>query len=381
MQEQIEIVEAIDQASGTKSKGALATVIGVIGSAYRHPGAKMFIDEQGNTTGMISGGCLESDVAHVALQVMETSSAVRKQYVMEEDLVWGLGLGCPGTVELYIEPLPSSFQEHDPRLHWMRTVQEATSGVLCTLFPSSAEKWDDEPARLFLSETGGFIGDLGKSAWNEEVLAWARELINLPHAKSMSRDLSDGTHQVFFDVYQPPPELMIFGAGHDAIPLAEMGASLGLSITLIDPRPAYNTTERFPRARQRLLVRLHENEQIPIRNRTYVVIMNHHLERDQEALKLALRSQAPYVGLLGPRKRCERIMNSLKEQGIRFTDGELARLFNPIGMNLGAETPEEIAVSIVAEILAVQRGHEGGFLRELSSIHRRSQTPSVSILS
>lgn len=381
MQEQIEIVEAIDRASGTINKGALATVIGVIGSAYRHPGAKMFIDEQGNTTGMISGGCLESDVAHVALQVMETSSGMRKKYVMEEDLVWGLGLGCPGTVELYIEPLPSFFQEPDPLLHWMRAVQEETSGVLCTLFPTSAEKWDDAPARLFLSETGSFAGDLGKAAWNEEVLAWARELIRLPHAKSIMRDLSDGTHQVFFDVYQPPPKLMIFGAGHDAIPLAEMGASLGLSVTIIDPRPVYNTTERFPRTQQRLLARLHENEQIPICTRTYVVIMNHHLERDQEALKLALQSQAPYVGLLGPRKRCERIMNSLQEQGIRFTDGELARLYNPIGMNLGAETPEEIAVSIVAEILAVQRGHDGGFLRDLSSIHRRSQTPSVSILS
>lgn len=381
MQEQIEIVKAIDQASGTKNKGALATVIGVIGSAYRHPGAKMFIDEQGNTTGMISGGCLESDVAQVALQVMETSSGVRKKYVMEEDLVWGLGLGCPGTVELYIEPLPSFFQEPDPILHWMRAVQEGTSGVLCTLFPTSAEQWDDAPARLFLSETGSFVGDLGKAAWNEEVLAWARELLHLPHAKSITRNLSDGTHQVFFDVYQPPPKMMIFGAGHDAIPLAELGASLGLSVTIIDPRPFYNTTERFPRAKQLLLARLHETEQILICNRTYVVIMNHHLERDLEALKLSLRSQAPYVGLLGPRKRYERIMNSLQEQGIRFTDGELARLYNPIGMNLGAETPEEIAVSIVAEILAVQRGHDGGFLRDLSSIHRMSQTPSVSILS
>lgn len=381
MQELIEIVHAIDQASSTKSKGALATVIGVIGSAYRHPGAKMFIDEKGITTGMISGGCLEHDVTQVGLQVMETASAVRKQYVMEEDLVWGLGLGCPGTVELYIEPLPKTFQEHEPLHQWLRAVQKETSGVLCTLFPTSSEERFQQPARLFLSETGSVIGDLGHEGWNQEVLAWAREMLLLPHAKSVSRELADGTHHVFFDVYQPPPELMIVGAGHDAVPLGQIGASLGLTVTVIDPRPGYNTVDRFPHAKHRLLIRPHEMENVPISNRTYVVIMNHHLEKDQEALKHALRSQAPYVGLLGPRKRCERIMHSLKEQGIRFTDEELARLYNPVGINLGAETPQEIAVSIIAEILAVQRGHDGGYLRDMPTIHRGLPSPGVSILS
>jgi xanthine dehydrogenase accessory factor len=374
MRDQVEIVNAIDQSRGAGMNGALATIIGVIGSAYRHPGAKMFIDEQGNTTGMISGGCLENDVAHVARQVIESSTAMRKQYVMEEDLVWGLGLGCPGTVELYIEPFSRDIPDEDPRLYWMRTVQEEMPCVLCTVFPSNVESKPipDLPARLFVSQTGDAIGDLGKAAWNQEVIGWASGLLSLPHAKSISLTLQDGSHTVFLDVYQPPPELMIFGAGHDAIPLVEMGSSVGLSVTVIDPREGYNTVERFPGARKRVIARPSEQEQIQIGTRTYVVIMNHHLERDQEALKLALHSKTPYVGLLGPRKRCDRIMRAWEEQGVPFSADELARLYNPIGLNLGAESPEEIAVSIISEILAVQRRHDGRFLRDLSAIHQYS---------
>ncbi|MGE7270540.1 XdhC family protein [Brevibacillus panacihumi] len=378
MYEQMEIARAIEEASLAGLGGALATVIRVTGSAYRHPGAKMYIDSQGKSRGMISGGCLEADVTEIALNVMETAKPVRKEYVMDEDLVWGLGLGCPGTVEVYIEPLTPAVFQDDLLQEWRRTVLEGKSGVLCTLFlPESDEGLESKPARMFIPQWGNPLGDLGLPGWNKFATQLAQQQLNLSHAKSTMLALPDEGGEIFLDVYQPAPQLLVFGAGHDALPLVEMGATLGFSVTLVDPRPGFNTAERFPKAEQCLLISPQEMVDASIGGRTYVVIMNHHLERDKDALRFALQSKAPYVGMLGPRKRCERIMNSLMQEGITFTKDELSRLYNPIGLNLGADSPEEIAVSILAELVAVHRGQDGGFLRDRQANRERASHLSL----
>ncbi|MFY0543819.1 XdhC family protein [Brevibacillus sp. H7] len=371
MREQVDIVRAIELAQQTYRRGALATVVGVIGSAYRREGAKMFIDEEGNTAGMISGGCLEADVAEVASHVIHTGKPVRKRYVMDEELVWGLGLGCPGTVDIYIEPLPGRVLEGDVFHSWMSAIKEGRAGILCTMINQESDVYDTPPGRLFIPEEGQPIGHLGDHRWNRQAIEWSRDLFTAQHPKSMARAVHGSTQCVFLDAYVPPVELMIFGAGHDALPLARISQSLGFSATLVDPRQAYNTEDRFPGAKHVLLdPTCGLAEQLQIGRRTYVVIMNHHLERDKEALKLALCSRAPYVGMLGPRKRQDRIMNAILAEGILFTDDQLARLYNPIGLDIGADSPEEIALSIMAEILAVRNQHDGGFLRERGSIHQ-----------
>lgn len=377
MREHAEIANALEQARKAGKKAALATVVRVYGSAYRREGAKMAVDEDGVTTGLISGGCLEADVAEVAKQVMESGVPALKSYAMDEEVVWGLGLGCPGTVEIYIEPVTQR-RQGDSLVsasfeRWLNCLKEETAGVLCTVLAESSEHNDGAYGRMFVSEDGASCGNLGDVCLNRRVaeLAAAKFDQRAPQSETRTIALPNGkTVQVFLDVNIPPAELMIFGAGHDAIPLARLAVALGFVTKIVDPRPGYNTVSRFPQT-----IRIQAGpgayaDQLQIGKRTYVVVMNHHLERDCEALRHALQSHAPYIGVLGPRKRYNRLYEALKRDGIVYSEERIARIHNPIGLDIGAGTSEEIAVSIIAEILAVRSGHAGGFLRQREAIHQ-----------
>ena len=177
--------------------------------------------------------------------------------------------------------------------------------------------------------------------------------------------------ELFFDVATPPPQLAIFGAGPDAAPLANQAWDLGFDVAVIDVRDAFLTRDRFPHAS---CVRAHFSqyaEAVRLTSRTFVVIMNHHLERDWESLRFALDSPAPYIGVLGPRSRFRKLAAALESAGYVPDPAALARVRSPVGLALGAETPEEIAVSVLGEVVAVRRGFQGGFLsgRE-ESLHR-----------
>ncbi|MGG1659929.1 XdhC family protein [Brevibacillus sp. NRS-1366] len=373
MRENEAVLQALEETRKAGKKGALATVVKVKGSAYRREGAKMFIDETGNYVGLISGGCLEADVAEVAKTVMQENQIILKRYELDENLVWGLGLGCPGTVDIFIEPIRADKDQHSALATWSQSIQKGNAAALCTVIKSSDKDGPTVDRRLVIPEEGYATGSLGHTGLNHYVEQWAKELFQEPSPRSSSRsiDLDDGTSvNVFLDVAVPLPMVMIFGAGHDAIPVAELSANLGLPTTVVDPRPGYNTAERFPGAARLLIDSGAYQQELVIGKRTYVVIMNHHLERDQEALKFALLSEAPYVGLLGPRSRRERIMEALGKAGATFHERQLARLCNPIGLDIGADTAEEIAVSILAEIIARRTGHEGGLLRDKKQIHQ-----------
>ena len=165
--------------------------------------------------------------------------------------------------------------------------------------------------------------------------------------------------------------LVIFGAGADAEPLARSAWDLGFSVTVVDVREAFLTLDRFPHA---TLVSSHYSqfrEMVPIRERSFVLVMNHHLERDRESLRFALQSAARYIGVLGPRTRFARLLRAIEAEGFVADPTNLSRVRSPVGLALGAETPEEIAVSIVGEMLALDRGFEGGFLTGgATSLHR-----------
>ncbi|QRG65944.1 XdhC family protein [Brevibacillus choshinensis] len=374
MRENEAVLQALVEARKAGKKGVLATVVQIKGSAYRREGAKMFVDETGHHVGLISGGCLEADVAETARTVMEQNMPLIKRYELGEDLVWGLGLGCPGTVDIYLEPV-SAVSEWQPAFAlWIESLRTGRAAALCTVQPAAGTDSDSaNRSRMFLSEDGYAAGCLGDERVNQTVAAWASELFHEQSPKSESRSLTleDGTTvNLFVDISVPAPAVMIFGAGHDAVPVARLSASLGFPTTVIDPRPAYNTVDRFPQATRILTEPSQYREKVMIDKRTYVIIMNHHLERDREALKYVLSTPAPYVGLLGPRSRANRILEGLGEEGCLFGDRQLERLFSPIGHDIGAESAEEIAVSILAEIIAMRSGHEGGRLRDKARIHR-----------
>jgi xanthine/CO dehydrogenase XdhC/CoxF family maturation factor len=369
--ENLQIALAIEEAVRSGRQIVLATVVKVKGSAYRREGAKMVIDEQGGTCGMISGGCLEPDVVQMAEEVISKGVPLNKQYVLDEDVVWGLGLGCPGTVDLYLEPVAlEDTKPAGPFGVWLACMKEKKAGILGTVLNEKAE---EGRGRIFVSEEGMVTGSLGAFMLDEWFVGIAKRKLEEQAPKSETKlfTLPDGENiEIFTDVHVPPIELMIFGAGHDAIPLANISRTLGWQTTVIDPRPAYNDDQRFPGVNRILIHPSSFQEKVSIGRRTYVVVMNHHLERDQETLKFVLPSNAPYVGVLGPRSRRIRMLEALEKEGTIFAPLCMERVYSPVGLDIGAVSPEEIATSIAAEILSVRNGHSGGFLHGKEAIHQ-----------
>lgn len=376
MQEVIRLLNAIDEAKEAGKRAAIATVVRVKGSAYRREGTKMLIDAEGNQVCMISGGCLEQEVGEIAKRVLETGESVVQFFDLEEDLVWGLGLGCGGAVDVYIEP----FDEGEENAAWLEAVKNQGAAALATVI--SINKGDlKKDTRMFIGSDGATLGSLGDTALDKELVAFAQEKMNQLYPRSETKvfTLPMGSAEVFLDVNVPPPELVMFGAGHDAIPLANYAHDLGFQTTVVDARHAFVTEERFPQAK---LIRTHPSgfeEKVTIGPRSYVVIMNHHLERDKESLAFALSTPAPYIGALGPSSRFDDMVNLLKDEGRPLSPEALARVRNPIGLDVGADTPEEIAVSIMSELIAVRGGYKGGFLNDRSGpIHTdRSRDPAT----
>jgi xanthine dehydrogenase accessory factor len=331
-----------------QGQAVLATVIWVRGSAYRREGAKMLVRPDATTVCSLSGGCLEPDVAQRALEVMRTGQPSRVAYDLEEDTVWGLGLGCGGSVEVYLEPLT------DPLLKtFLRSLEGEGPSLLATVLSGGR-------GRLLYRE-GRWEGEAEPEDLEKHIKATGERLMEaqMPRAKLLAVEEA----KVFFDPHVPPLELVLFGGGHDAIPLAELARRFGFKVTVVDPRAAYLHEGNFPGAR---LVRSHPESlrEGLLGPRSYAVIMNHHLERDRKTLAYALRSQAPYIGVLGPRERFTKLKEALEAEGLSFDPEVLTRLHNPVGLDLGAEGPEEIALAVVGEVLAVARGYEGGFLRK-----------------
>lgn len=370
-----QIIQALIDTREKGIRAALATVVRVYGSAYRREGAKMLIDENENLTGMVSGGCLESDVGEVAKQVIRSGKPIIKTYDMDEDLVWGLGLGCPGTVDIYIEPVPNVGDEAFDL--WLSCIKEEQSCALATIL----QKDEGGIERVFIPKKGAPAGDFPDSTVQAHVITIAQQRMNEKNPKSATQTFMKETGkkiEVFIDVYTPPSEIYIFGAGHDAVPVANYAVSLGWKTVVVDPRPYYNSEERFPGAKRILVDTAKFENEVKISDHTYVIVMNHHIERDRETLKFVMSSPAPYIGVLGPRKRRIRMLEAIQEEGIHFTEEQLQRMHSPIGLDIGSESPEEIAISIVAEIIAVQKGHEGGFLQDSKYIHLGSASANPS---
>src|SRR4030095_13549283 len=196
----------------------------------------------------------------------------------------------------------------------------------------------------------------------------AQDRVHAPYPAS--GPVSIGSAEVFLEITTPPPDLVIFGAGPDAAPVARMAWTLGFAVTVVDVREAFLSPDRFPSA---TLVCAHFSQlaaRLTPRARAFMLVMNHHVERDQESLRFSLESDAAYIGVLGPRSRYEKLLAGLAAQGGAPPASNLARVRSPVGLSLGAETPEEVAVSILAELLAIRRGFAGGFLSgAVGSLH------------
>jgi xanthine dehydrogenase accessory factor len=365
-----DVLTAIGSLAASGQRMALATIVAVRGSTYRRPGARLLVPEEGAPIGNISGGCLEGDVADMARLVMEEGRARLAGWDLtaDDDAVWGLGLGCNGAIEVFIEPAERAVEA----ARALRTALEEERPISLVTVIESAEPEAIAPgARVIVMPDGRVEGSLGRSDVDAEAIAAGRELHTTE--RSEIRTLAEGV-RAFVEILDPPLRLVICGAGHDAVPLVRAASLLGWNVTVVDDRPAFLNRERFPEAHGFASVDDPSEvaAAVTVDARTFVVVMTHNFLRDKAYLRGLLTTDARYVAMLGPAARTQRLLMELEEEGTPITEERRSRIHGPAGLDLGAEGPEEIAQAIIGEIVAVRRGRDGGFLKERPTpIHDR----------
>lgn len=342
----------------------LATIVKVKGSTYRRPGARMLIREDGTSVGALSSGCLEADVIERAKKAMGSHDAVTVTYDMTspEADVWGLNLGCNGVIQILLEPLPPSMQS--PHLKFIAScLSDNKSGVIASVFRVDGEVRARVGSHLLVSENGKVEEDIKNPALCAALTEDSLAAIRSKRSDVKEYRFTEGVVEAFIEVVRPPLPIIIFGAGADAVPLARFADELGWHVTVVDHRPAFLTPDRFPTADALVSARPEEiADKLQLGSHSAAIILTHNFPHDLQLLRAILPSPAMYVGLLGPSKRAEMLLDKLRETGFAPTSQQLRRLHTPIGLNIGAESPEEIAISILAEIQAFISGRSGGFL-------------------
>lgn len=353
MKELLEICAALQELGDQPC--ALATIINVEGSAYRKAGARMLLTPDGSSWGMVSGGCLESDVLEHARCVLKTGRprTVRYDSTTEDDIVFGTGLGCNGVLDVLIEPVTKYFREAFIRA--VRTCYDTRqTGAVATAMGNS-----EDPASS--SEHAFLTG--GRWVGGEALVA--RLNLHAVEANQTALTSDCGGPPVFIQRLLPPVHVVIFGGWLDVIPLIHMGKEVGFRVTVVDPRKRPGSRRLFHEADSVLLCSAEDAcAQIQADDRTVAVTMNHHFDRDQETLAALRNLCLNYVGTLGPKRRRDRMLNGLKENGVVISDDFVETLHGPAGLDLGAKTPEEIALSIMAEILSVLNGRDAKPIRD-----------------
>ncbi len=337
-------------------KAILATVVDVQGSSYRLPGAKMLILENGDTYGTVSGGCLEADILERAKQVLETGKPQFFVYDTTKDLdsVFSLNMGCRGIIRILLETA-----KDNSLLEFIEgCFEHKQNGLSATLINAEI---DLKPVnRLLMSENGAFQTDFDDKYFHE-ISPDAQKVLRSGKSKIKTYEFG----QVFFDFISLPTNLTIFGAGADAVPLAEIAKTLGWNVTIVDHREKFANEERFVYA-DKILISHPEQaaENITVDENSVAVVMTHNYEHDKNILRQLLNTDSKYIGKLGPKRRSENMLREFAEEGLEFSEDQLRKFYSPIGLDIGACTPEAIALSIVAEIQAVLRDRRGSHLKD-----------------
>lgn len=360
----------------------LATVVNVQGSTYRQPGARMLITSSGKIVGTISGGCLENDVIeHTRLMTTdEKAKIITYDTNAEEDIIWGFGLGCNGVVDILIERI-----YHDDPLNPLGFIHQCLSdqqpGVIASVFSVSGNINVSLGARLTLNSDGFVNSNISEFVINNALIKDAELVLKNQSSSFHKYQLSLGEVSVFIELIQPPPNLMIFGAGRDAIPLAEFAKALGWKVTIFDCRALELSKERFIMADEIILTRrdiLHQ--QLSVNENSLAVVMTHNYFDDLAILKLLIPVNIKYLGCLGSKQRIAKLLTDVQEAMGEFNTEKLAKFYAPVGLDIGADTPETIALSIIAEIQTILKNRTGGFLKHRTKpINQRNEIKEIEI--
>jgi xanthine dehydrogenase accessory factor len=372
MSETAEVLSAITSLRERGGRMALGTIVSVRGSTYRRPGARLLVPEKGDSIGNLSGGCLEGEVEQVARTVMVDGVPRLESYDLtaDDEVVWGWGLGCNGVIEVFVEPADNAAQFADA----LRVaIEEERTVAAATVLESRGSKVRPG-ARVLVHEDGRTEGGMGDGPADAVMIPATSHALANGSTLTTTLALEEGELRVFIEVIQPPPRLVVCGAGHDAIPVVRLAGLLGWRVIVADDRESLLDRQRFPGAGAFVKTEpVKAAVECGVDGRTFVVVMTHNFLRDKDYLRSFLGSDVAYVGMLGPAARLQRLCDNLSEEGVPPKPKDLARIHSPAGLDIGAEGPEEIAVAIVSEILAVQRDRKAGFLRDRKGpIHERS---------
>ncbi|MEU2974390.1 XdhC family protein [Nocardiopsis alba] len=360
---------------------AVATVIDTYKSAPRAAGASMLVRSSGEVVGSVSGGCVEGAVYEEALEVIRTGVPVRRTYGVSDEDAFSVGLTCGGTLHLFVEPIGrDTYRGLDAVLD---SIEEHRPVAVATIVSDPSDAGRVGRRRLVWPDSAeGDLGEGGErlsAALDDDVRGMlAQGTTGLLHYGVDGQRRGDEL-EVFVESFAPAPRMLVFGAIDFAAAVADLGTYLGYRVTVCDARPVFATARRFPTAEEVVVKWPHvflDEIADEVDRRTVICVLTHDPKFDVPVLKRALGTEAGYIGAMGSRRTHDDRMERLREAGV--SEEALARLHSPIGLDLGARTPEETAVSIVAEMVGSRWGGSGRELRETTGrIHRDAPLPPL----
>jgi xanthine dehydrogenase accessory factor len=350
-----ELFEDIEKLAKVEKRVAMATLIATRGTSPKREGAKMWVGEEGRILGSVTiGGCVDARVIAESEKALASFAPRLLQMNLADEDAWEMGFSCAGNLDVLIEPLDLA----DPKnnlLNLYRAVCASMDQGKCAVLATSLK---ETSFKLLVLEDGKLSGTLGDPDLDREARTIALELIQKRASCTILLRADSAPVEVFFEVHGPPPTLIVFGAGHISMPLVKLAHDLGLKTVVVDGRPRFATRERFPDVDELLIGIPSEIAQtLAYTSSTFVVLTAHDYKYDLPVLKTILPAGAAYVGLLGSKRRGKAITEFLKESGME--QKLLDRLHVPTGLDIGAETAAEIALSILAEAVAIKAGRRG----------------------
>ncbi|MGC3947517.1 MAG: XdhC family protein [Chryseolinea sp.] len=371
MKEFKSILKELDKLDLSLRKAAIATVVQVRGSSYRSPGARMLITDDGRWVGSISGGCLEGDALRQARQVMTDKVPQTVTYDTREGSNQNLGisLGCNGIIDVLIEPIDAA-----DSLGTVETFRQLISAeapmAMATIFGGPK---DEVAKKILLRDASDLAGNVTDRRLSVQLMEDLEVLLRDRTSHARTYALDGIRYDVFLELVQPSVSLIIFGGGFDARPVSNLAKTLGWDVTVTDECVAHIAPLFFPTAdKLSLCQRTYIDRDFNITANTACVLMSHNYEYDRDVLKKLLTTSTPFIGILGPRKRFDKMLTEYSRDGFRLTETDFERIHAPVGLDIGAEAADEIAISIIAEIQSKFADRDGGSLKYRSGpIHER----------
>lgn len=375
MRELRSLLEEAERLAVAGTPHVVATVVRIGGSTYRRPGARMLVEADGTNRGTISGGCLEGEVTRQALQLLAEGIPARLLpfNLADDDLIYGFGTGCDGVAHVLLERVPGPGRQ-SPLALLHQCLKDRRQAVLATVIETSDLTSDWLGRHLLFREDGLSVSDLPEGPVAAQIRDVAKQLREQLLAGGEVRGWA--THclaeravqmEVLLEAVQPPLRLLIFGEGHDVFPVVRFARGLGWEVEVIGRRPPEELARRFPEADACHFLMHPEQltQHVKIDRRTAALVMHYTYLRDRQVLEtLLFESPLPYIGMLGPKERTERMLSELaRTHGARL-EAERSRVYGPVGLDISTETAEEIALAALAEIQAVLHGRSARPLRE-----------------